>query len=179
MTAPPAPLEIVLSARAARFLRTKPARAFSQLAAGHFLTQWRVDPADDGDGGRWFMVTNLATLFTFLLPRPPSSRLDSFVRDFRIRLGFALLAASPPLEWAPSEVVAVSGNPRAVVGSMNNMAQLLAWPRQPGAMTPHEDHEAMLQRTPFSAVGDKGHYGIPDQTWLKHLNDLARSLQPG
>ena len=125
------------------------------------------------------MVTNLATLFTFLLPRQPSSRIGSFVRDFRIRLGFALLAASPPLECAPSGVVPVRGNPRAVVGSMNNMAQLLVWPRRPGAMTPHEDHEALLQRTPFSAVGDKGRYGRPDQAWLQHLNDLARSLKPG
>ena len=177
--APSAPLEIILSGNAARFLHVRPARAQVQPPPGHFLTQWRVDPADDGDGGRWFMVTNLVTLFTFLLPRQPSSRFDSLVRDFRLRLSFALLAASPPLEWTPSEVVPVSGNPRAVVGSMNNMAQLLAWPRQPGALTPYEDFEAMLQGTPFSAVGKKGRYGIPHQAWLEHLNDLTRSLQSG
>ena len=89
------------------------------------------------------------------------------------------LAASPPLESTPSEIVPVRGNPRVVVGSMNNMAQLLAWPRQPGGMTLHEDHEAMLQHTPFSAVGGKGRFGFPDKTWLQHLNELATSLQPG
>ena len=88
-----------------------------------------VDLADDADGGRWFMVTNIATLYTFLLPRPPRCSFAQFLESFRLRLRFALLAASPPLEWNPSEVIVVRGNPRAIVGSMNNMAQLLAWPR--------------------------------------------------
>lgn len=160
MTIEPAPLELLLSGRAARLLKIKPARPFTEPEPRLFLRQWRVDPADDGDGGRWFIVTNLPTLFTFLLPRKASSRFDSLVQDFRMRLGFALLAASPPLNWTPSEIVPVAGNPRSVVGSMNNMAQLLAWPRQPDAMSPHVDSEARLQQTPFSAVSaikcDKG-----------------------
>lgn len=179
MTIPPAPLELILSARAARLLHVKPVRAFTQPAPRLFLTQWRVELTDDGDGGRWFMVTNLATLFTFLLPRQPASGFDSMIRDFRLRLGFALLAASPSLEWTPSAIVPVRGNPSAVVGSMNNMVQLLSWPRRQDAMTPIEDPETWLQRTPFSAVGAKGHYGFPNQIWQQHLDDLARSPQPG
>ena len=125
------------------------------------------------------MVTNLATLYTFLLPQESSRSFESLVQAFRLRLGFALLVATPPLDWTPSEVVPVSGNPRAVVGSMNNMAQLLAWPRQPGGFNHYKDNEERLQRTPFSAVGAKGHYGFPDKIWLQHLNELARSHQPG
>lgn len=175
----PAPLEILLSERAARLLKIKPARSFTEPAPRLFLSQWRVDPADDGDGGRWFMVTNLPTLFTFLLPRQPPGRFESLVQDLRMRLGFALLAASPPLEWTPSEIVPVRGNPRSVVGSMNNMAQLLAWPRQPGAMSLYKDAEARLQHTPFSAVGGKGHWGFPDKLWQQRLDALSRSLEPG
>ncbi len=170
----PAPLELVLSTKAARWLRVAPVRAFTQPSPRLFLTQWRIDLVDDGDGGRWFMVTNHATLFTFLLPRQPSSGYDALVRDFRMRLGFSLLAASPPLEWTPTEVVPVRGNPAAVVGSMNNMAQLLSWPREPGAMTPYEDSEAWLQGTPFSAIGTKSRYAIPKTIWGERLDAIAR-----
>ena len=175
----PAPLELILSGRAARFLQRQPVRAFTQPAPDLFLAQWRVELADDGDGGRWFVVTNLPTLFTFLLPRQPASGFDSMIRDFRLRLGFSLLAASPTLEWTPSEIVPVRGNPSAVVGSMNNMVQLLSWPRQSGALTPIEDPETWLQRTPFSAVGGNENYGFPNRIWQQRLNDLARSPQPG
>lgn len=174
MTLKPSPLEIVVSKRAARHLRVKPVHVMSTGPA-HFITQWRADTADDSEGGRWFLMTNLVTLYTFMIPRKPASRFNSLVANFQVRLGFALLESTPPVEWRPSEFIPVKGNPRPIVGSMNEMAASLTWPPTPQHKAHYKNEEEFLQRTPFSAIGEKGHYEFPDKVWLQRLNDLARS----
>ena len=144
-------------------------------APPHFLVQWRTDLARDTEGGHWWLVTNLTTLYTFLLPRKPSDRIPSLEKTFLLRLRFALLEATPPLEWQPTELIPVTGNPRAVVGSMNDMRQLVAWPRQPGPLLSNIDTETFLQKAPFSAIGLKARYAIPKEIWLQHLAQLAQS----
>jgi hypothetical protein len=167
-------VEFILSARAARCLGTKPERPAGGTDSNAFLCQWRVEAANDSCGGAWFMTTNLVTLFTFLIPRQSAKNFQELAEAFRTRLRFALLAASPPLEWDFARGVPVSGNPRATVGSMNDMRRLLAHPRRPGEAIPFGDLEAFLNRTPFSAVGTKGRYEIPAEQWLHRLNALSQ-----
>jgi hypothetical protein len=167
-------VEFILSARAARCLRTKPERPAGGTDPNAFLCQWRVEAAKDSCGGAWFMATNLVTLFTFLIPRQSAKNFQELAEAFRTRLRFALLAASPPLEWDFARGVPVSGNPRATVGSMNDMCRLLAHPRRPGEAIPFGDLEAYLNHTPFSALGTKGRYEIPVEQWLRKLNALSQ-----
>ena len=175
MTIVSSPIEIIISARAAKHLRVKPVRPMSATPS-HFLVQWRADLADDAEGGHWWLLTNLPTLYTFLIPRKPSDRIPSLQKAFLLRLRFALLEAAPPLEWQPTGVVPVTGNPRAVVGSMNDMRQQVAWPRQPGQLLSNTDTETYLQEMPLSAIGRKGRYAIPRKIWRQHLTQLAQSI---
>ena len=169
------PVEFILSARATRCLAVKPERAASAPDPCGFLLQWRVEAVTDWCGRDWFMGTNLATLFTFLIPRQGAASFEEFVARFRTRLRFALLGANPPLEWDFTQAVPVSGNPRAVVGTMNDMARLMAYPRQPGEADLFADLEASMNRTPFSAIGTKGRYAIPGEQWLKRLNAISQA----
>ncbi|HMJ63761.1 MAG TPA: hypothetical protein VK615_00300 [Candidatus Binatia bacterium] len=121
------------------------------------------------------MVTNCATLYTFLLPRTRDMRWADLVTAFRTRLRFALLAASPPAEIAISEIIAVKGNPRKVIGSMNEMCYLLS---QGCTAPPTDDPEGELNDTPFSAIADNTHFGFPDLLWQHRLNSLRAAPPP-
>jgi len=177
MTLPPSPLEIILSARAARHLRVKPARAMS-AAPPHCVTQWRVDTVDDAEGDRWFLLTNVATFYTFLLPRKPSSRFASMVADFQVRLGFALLEPTPPLEWRPSEIILVRGNPRAVIRAMKDMYLSLTWHRMPAYKHYYPDLESSIHDTAYLGIGETEWFEFPKVVWLKSLNELANPVRP-
>jgi len=165
-------IQIILSKVASARLKQQPLQPMTDPA--HFLAQWRVDIAEDHRREQFYIVTNCATLFTFLLPRTRTMRWPDLVTAFRTRLRFALLAASPPAEITISEIIPVKGNPRKVVGSMNEMNYLLS---QGCTNPPTDDPEGQLNQTPFSAIGERGNYAFPDKTWQAKLNELASALR--
>src|SRR5262245_4395521 len=61
-------IELILSGKTAKLLRMKPAERASAEPV-HFLAAWRVELAEDGYGGKWFLITNAATMYSILIPR--------------------------------------------------------------------------------------------------------------
>lgn len=165
----PVQIELILSKIASLCLKQQPSRPMTD-SPGHFLAQWRVETAEDHCREQFYIVTNCATLFTFLLPRTRAMRWLDLATAFRTRLRFALLAASPPAEIAISEIIPVKGNLRKVVGSMNEMCYLLS---QGCTDPPTADPEGQLNHTPFSAIDTKTHFGFPDLVWQAKLNELG------
>jgi hypothetical protein len=162
-------IELILSKTAAGYLQRRVLPPMTE-PAHHFIGQWRVEAAEDEHRGEWFMVTNCATFFTFLLPRSPTMRWPDLEVAFRTRLRFALLAGSPPADVRILGILPVKGNPRKVVGSMNEMCYLLA----SGCCTPDcDDAETALNRTPFTAIGARADFAFPEDVWHVRLNELA------
>jgi hypothetical protein len=104
MTLPPSPVELILSQCAAKSLRVRQLEPASDDPP-HFAAQWRVERCKDWAGRNLFMVTNLATLFTFLIPHTPKQVRARLEQDFRSRLGFALLVGKPLVDWQPDPIV--------------------------------------------------------------------------
>jgi hypothetical protein len=146
----PENLELMCSAKAARSLKVKPSTAAASQP-GCFLCQWRIEAARGHPGDYW-LVTNLPTLFSFLLPRTRADRLPAVLAAFNTRLNFALLGGDPPFQWRPKEIVLVRGNPRAVIGSMNDMVGLLERTAGRPDWAPAKDDEDFINITPFSAI---------------------------
>lgn len=121
----PEAIEIILSAKAQARWSVKPAVRASEPAA-HWLGQWRVDFAQKADRTWVALVTNVATLFTFVFPLK-NLKSDSFEKLFRMRLGFALTDAPSLSRWKGAPLVFAHGNPRVAVGSMNGMKRELPW----------------------------------------------------
>ena len=119
-------------------------------------------------GSRAFVITNLSTLFTFIIPQEFPCTFDSITKTFLMRLRFSLLAASPPVEWKPSEVIPVRGNPRAVIGSMNDMISMVTFRREANNFDGTEA-EDFLNRTPFSMIGMKR----PKDRFMDQLQALS------
>jgi hypothetical protein len=168
MQLPVAPLEIMFSSNVAKALRVKDL-APASTHPRHFLQQWRIEIADNLMGGKAFLITNLATLFTFLIPQEPRYSLDSVLDTFLMRLRFSLLASNPPSEWKPSQIVAVRGNPRAVIGSMNDMVSMITFRREAEAFDGTEA-EDFLNRTPFSMIGMRS----PKDEFLRRLQEMIK-----
>jgi hypothetical protein len=121
----PEAIEIILSAKVQTRWRVKPDVRASEPPA-HWLGQWRVDCAQKADRTWVALVTNVATLFTFVFPLK-ELKPDSFEKLFRLRLGFALTDAPPIAKWKDAPLVFAHGNPRVAVGSMNGMKRELPW----------------------------------------------------
>src|SRR3954453_13909328 len=153
MLLPPAKLEVLLSTKTARALALKPA-VVALVQAPCFLCQWRVE-AGRGVRGDCWLVTNLPTLFTFLLPRTRAERWPSLLAAFQTRLSFALLGATPPLEWRPLEALPVRGNPHSVIGCMNDMVNYLKNSPDPSVFERGMDQEDIINRRPYKSIGWK------------------------
>lgn len=174
MDLPPSPVELILSQRAAKSLRVRQLAPVSDDPP-HFAAQWRVELCKDWAGQNLFVVTNLVTLFTFLIPRAPKQTRLDLERNFRTRLGFALLAGEPLLEWKPDRIIFARGNPRKVIGTMNDMIYGLQFEptealRQAEPDLDEKDH---LNHTPFSAIGPKNGMKFPDKAWLAAIAQIA------
>ncbi len=137
--------------------------------------QWRVEFCKDWAGQNLFVVTNLATLFTFLIPRAQKQTRPDLERNFRTRLGFALLAGEPLLDWKPDQIIFARSNPRKVIGSMNDMIYNLQFEPTEALRQafPDLDEEDNLNHTPFSAIGPKGRMDFPDKVWIAAIANLA------
>lgn len=128
-----------------------------------FLAMWRVELAEDGFGGGWFLITNTVTMYSILIPRVRDIGFDQLVQQFVMRLRFTLLAARTPIDWQPG---AVRGGSAPLIGTMNNMVYLLAArsSRQP------KSEEEILNDTPFFAIPEI----IPKKAFFGRLDQAAR-----
>ena len=163
---PPAPLEFLFSTNAAKALHVK-TTALCSTNAGNFLQQWRIELMDDLIATKAFLITNVATLFTFLIPQEPRCSLNSVRDTFLMRLRFSLLAGSPPIEWRPSQIVPVRGNPRSVIGTMNDMIAMITF-RRGAENFRRTEAEEFLNDTPFSMIG----MDSPKDRFLRELQRL-------
>jgi hypothetical protein len=169
MHLPSTPIELLFSTNTAKALRVKK-MAPASPHPGNFLQQWRIELVDDRMGRKAILITNLATLFTFLIPQEPGCSLPLVLDTFLMRLGFSLLASNPPIEWKPSQIVPARGNPRAVIGSMNDMISMLTFRRDSDNLY-GEDAEDFLNETPFSMIK----MNSPGDEFLRRLQDLVKT----
>src|SRR5207245_4957554 len=114
---------------------------------------------------------NTTTLFTFLINRVDADTAETFVRAFRMRLGFALVDAADLLPWRQAPLVFTKGNPRSVVGAMNDMKRLLAPHPDARPEDRVEDDEDFLNHTPFRPLG----MGTPQQVFAEKLREALRA----
>lgn len=121
----PRAMEIIVSARVQQRWRLQPAVRTGESPA-HWLARWRMDFAQSADRTWLALVTNVATLYTFVFPLKKLTP-AGFEELFRLRLGFALTDAPALAAWRTAPLVFAAGNPRAAVGSMNRMIMELRW----------------------------------------------------
>ena len=145
-----AAIEIILSAKVQARWPIKPCVGASEPSA-HWLGQWRVDFAQKADRTWVALVTNVATLYTFVLPLKDLGKHDNFEKLFRLRLVFALTDAPSLALWKDAPLVFAHGNPRVTVGSMNEMRKHLAW-RTETEVGPMKDDEDWINKTPFLSL---------------------------
>lgn len=170
---PPLPLnpkadaiEIILSAQAQKRWRIKPSLRAHEPPA-HWLAQWRVDFGQKPDCTWRVLVTNVATLFTFLFPLKDLKPAE-FERLFRLRLGFALTDAPALTSWKNAPLIYTTGNPRMAVGSMNDMRKHLAWHEPAPDLGPPMDDEDWINQTPFLSLPTKS----PDREFAARLAEV-------
>lgn len=155
-------IEIILSTRVQKRWRIKPdVRAHEPPA--HWLGQWRVDLAQRADRSWVTLVTNVATLYTFVFPLKELGNGANFEKLFRLRLGFALVEVPSLAHWQDAPIVFATGNPRVAVGSMNDMRQGLSWPapKESGA----KDDEDHINGTPYFSLCSH----FPDKEFARRL----------
>ena len=119
-----------------------PAR-LPEVLSNHWLQTWRVDFLKRA-GSPVFLVTNEETLYTWVFPKPEVPNRQAFERLFRVRLDSALADYPNRDPWVSAPIDYVSGNPRRLIGVMNNMADHLVW-RGSGPT----DDEEVVNTMPF------------------------------
>ena len=163
VNADPTAIEIILSAQAQKRWRIKPAVRASEPPA-HWLAQWRIDLGRKLDRTWVALVTNTATLFTFVFPLTQLAGGRNLEQLFRLRLAFALTDAPALAKWKGAPLVFAHGNPRMAIGSMNDMRRLLAW-REQTVVGPMEDDEDWINETPFLSLPES----FPDKAFASRL----------
>lgn len=158
-------IELIVSTQVQKRWRIKPAMRASELPA-YWLSQWRLEFARKADRTEVALVTNIATLYTFVFPLKELDRGRSFENLFRMRLGFALHDAPSLVQWKSAPIVFTTGNPRQVVGSMNDMRHQLAW--KPTAVpfdVPMKSDEDLINETPYLWLDES----FPGEGFAKRL----------
>ena len=161
----PDAIEIILSAQVRKNWRVEPTVRATEPPA-HWLGQWRLDFGRKPDRTRWALVTNVATLYTFVFPVKELGRRENFEKLFRLRLGFAIVDAPKLALWKEATIIFAAGNPRMAVGSMNNMRQHLAW-RTETSVGPMKDDEDWINQTPFLSLPE----AFPDKAFAERLTE--------
>lgn len=118
----------------------------------HWLTLWRLDLAPSAFEPRWLLATNVATLYSFLLPLDEAKTPDAFEALFRLRLGFALVDANELLAWRNAPINFGFRQLRSATGSMNEMKFLLKVGLEESGPDPAFAWEDQLNRTPCGAL---------------------------
>ena len=139
---PTARFRIYQSREVQRRWKMAPAR-LPEVLSNHWLQTWRVDFLKRA-GSPVFLVTNEETLYTWVFPKPEFPNRQAFERLFRVRLDSALADYPNQERWVSAPIDYVSGNPRRLIGVMNNMADHLVW-RGSGPT----DDEEVVNTMPF------------------------------
>ncbi len=163
----PDAIEIILSAQVRKKWRVEPTVRATEPPA-HWLGQWRMDFGQKPDRTRWALVTNVATLYTFVFPVKELGKRDNFEKLFRVRLGFAIVDAPALAPWKDAPIIFAAGNPRMAIGSMNDMRRHLAW-RTETSVGPMKDDEDWINKTPFLSLPTK----FPDKEFARRLAEAS------
>ena len=139
---PTARFRIYQSRDVQRRWKTAPAR-LPDVLSDHWLQTWRVDFLKRASSPV-FLVTNEETLYTWVFPKPEVPNRQAFERLFQVRLDSALADYPNRDPWVSAPIDYVSGNPRRLIGVINNMANYLFW-RGPGPT----DDEQVVNTIPF------------------------------
>ncbi|MCI0748393.1 MAG: hypothetical protein L0Y58_23550 [Verrucomicrobia subdivision 3 bacterium] len=165
----PHAIEIILSAQVRKRWRIAPAVRASEPPA-HWLGQWRVDFGQRPDRTQVALVTNVATLYTFVFPVNELGAGRNFETLFRLRLAYVLEDTPSLAQWEEAPIVFATGNPRMAIGSMNDMRKLLAW-RTDRVVGPKQDDEDRINKTPFLSLEES----FPDKAFSRKLAEAHRS----
>lgn len=138
--------------------KLSPAR-LPEVRSDHWLWTWRVDFLKRA-GSPVFLITNEETLYTWVFPKPEVPDRQAFERLFRMKLGSALTNYPNRDPWVNAPIDYVSGNPRRLIGVMNNMGDHLVW-RGSG---PTNDEE-LVNTMPFQGQVE----GCPERAFWGRL----------
>jgi hypothetical protein len=141
-------LTFITSAHARKCYRLLPQKSAPEA---YWHENWRLDDLENAPCGYGAMITNTETLFTILVPDPQCDSFDQLLEHFRMRLQFTLIDAGSPVQLDDGPPCIISGNPRRVIGTMNDMKFALALEADEPSPAA-DDLEDYLNRTPYSAI---------------------------
>ena len=139
-----------------------------------WLDGWRLDRTDDVHPGTRAVISNLVTLYTFVIPIDVEPGIDAILDYFRMRLGFTLASMRPGLELpfcSPDDrtpVKFVTGNPRKVIGCMNQVMMSLSFSSFPVGQDFNLSAENSINTMPVLTLVD-GDGGFPDLEFKRRL----------
>ena len=166
----PNAIEMILSAQVQKRWHIKPVVRANQRPA-HWLAQWRVDFAQKSDRTWVALVTNVATLYTFVFGLNELEGSSRFEELFRLRLGFALLDVLALAHWKDAPIVFAVGNPRSAIGAMNDMRRNLAGPIPYAPGCPVLSDEDRINLAPYAGLPTH----LPCEESAQRLKKATRS----
>jgi hypothetical protein len=136
------------SAKARKNLGLKPSKTV-ESASWH--EEWRLDILDPPLCGQGAIFTNHSTFFSFLVPCEECNSFERVYQYFITRLQFTLIDAKSKLIVDTGPPLIVSGNPRSVIGTVNDMKFALDFEDCEPAV-PGRDPELFINRTPYKGI---------------------------
>ncbi|MGK0186021.1 MAG: hypothetical protein ACI9R3_001804 [Verrucomicrobiales bacterium] len=142
-----------------------------------WLEGWRLDRTDDVHPQTRAVISNLVTLYTFVIPIDVEPDVEAILNHFRMRLGFSLASMCPALELPfcspgspddQSPVQFVTGNPRKVIGCMNQVMISLSYSMVPMGQDFILSAEHSINSMPMLTLVD-GKSGFPDLEFKRRL----------
>ena len=153
------------SAKARKRLGLKPSETV-ESASWH--EEWRLDVFDSPLCGQGAIFTNHSTFFSFLVPCEECDSFERVYRYFLTRLQFTLIDAKSNLIVDTRPPLLVPGNPRSVIGTVNDMKFALEF--EDGALAvPGRDPESFINRTPYKAIS----YDYPVECFYRRAQESS------
>lgn len=136
------------SAKARQRFGLKPSET---TETGNWNEEWRLDVLDPPLCGQGAIFTNLSTFFSFLVPCEECGSFEQVYRYFLTRIQFTLIDAKSNLTVNVAPPIIVSGNPRSVIGTVNDMKFALEL-EDYESVVPSRDPEMFINRTPYKGI---------------------------
>lgn len=136
-----------------------------ETAAWH--EEWRLDILEPRRCGQGAIFTNYSTLFSFLVPSGECDSFDRIYRYFLTRLQFTLIDAKSSNTVDTGSPLIVAGNPRSVIGTVNDMKFALELEDEEPRVR-HRDPESFINRTPFKAID----YDVPIECFYRRAGEM-------
>lgn len=151
------------SAKARKRFGLKPAKAPD---TPDWHEEWRLDVLDPPLCGQGAIFTNHSTFFSFLVPSEECGSFEQVYRYFLTRIQFTLIDAKANLTIETGPPLIVSGNPRSVIGTVNDMKFALDYEDCEPAV-PGRDPESFINRTPYKGID----YDYPVDRFYQRAQD--------